>query len=253
MTKNNSDRKYYQIILDWFQEQLATGALRKGDRLPSERELAQRLQVSRVPVREAMLILEHNGIITSSPKGTFVACSSGCDTRRRELITYTNVEAVDILHQVANFYVGTKQSHDYGTGEIYTSVEVHLIKYIADHPGITVTALAMAHGKTKSAISQKLKKLENAGLFRREISQDNERVNHLYITEKGLALDRCHREYDDIHFEDTMASIREQFSPEEVSIAFQLLERWIEVRRQVQERRQLEEKKQKRLENDSAS
>ena len=124
MAKNNSDRKYYQIILDWFQEQLATGALKKGDRLPSERELAQRLQVSRVPVREAMLILEHTGIIASSPKGSFVVCSSGRDTHRRELMNYTNVEAVDILHQVANFYVGTKQSHDYGTGEVYTSVEV---------------------------------------------------------------------------------------------------------------------------------
>ncbi len=253
MAKNNSDRKYYQIILDWFQEQLATGALKKGDRLPSERELAQRLQVSRVPVREAMLILEHTGIIASSPKGSFVVCSSGRDTHRRELINYTNVEAVDILHQVANFYVGTKQSHDYGTGEVYTSVEVHLIKYIADHPGVTVTALAMAHGKTKSAISQKLKKLENAGLFRREISPENERVHHLYITEKGLVLDRNHREYDDIHFEDTMAFIREQFSSEEISIAFQLLERWIEVRRQVQERRRLEEEKQKRLKKNTTS
>ena len=54
-------------------------------------------------------------------------------------------------------------------------------------------------------------------------------------------------EYDDIHFEDTMAFIREQFSSEEISIAFQLLERWIEVRRQVQERRRLEEEKQKYL------
>ena len=208
MAKNNSDRKYYQIILDWFQEQLATGALKKGDRLPSERELAQRLQVSRVPVREAMLILEHTGIIASSPKGSFVVCSSGRDTHRRELINYTNVEAVDILHQVANFYVGTKQSHDYGTGEVYTSVE---------------------------------------------ISPENERVHHLYITEKGLVLDRNHREYDDIHFEDTMAFIREQFSSEEISIAFQLLERWIEVRRQVQERRRQEEEKQKRLKKNTTS
>ena len=66
-------------------------------------------------------------------------------------------------------------------------------------------------------------------------------------------LDRNHREYDDIHFEDTMAFIREQFSSEEISIAFQLLERWIEVRRQVQERRRQEEEKQKRLKKNTTS
>lgn len=49
---------------------------------------------------------------------------------------YSNVEAVDILHQVANLYISTKIPQDYGTGEEYTSVEVHTLKHIADNPGI---------------------------------------------------------------------------------------------------------------------
>ena len=50
--------------------------------------------------------------------------------------SYNDVEAVDILHHVSNFYISTKVPHDYGTGEAYTSVEVHTLKHIADHHGI---------------------------------------------------------------------------------------------------------------------
>lgn len=42
---------------------VAQGRLRPGDRLPSERELALRLQVSRNTLREALRTLEHAGII----------------------------------------------------------------------------------------------------------------------------------------------------------------------------------------------
>ena len=72
--------------------------------------------------------------------------------------SYNDVEAVDILHQVSNFYISTKVPHDYGTGEVYTSVEVHTLKHIADHHGITVTELARDYGKTKGAVSQILKR-----------------------------------------------------------------------------------------------
>ena len=42
---------------------------------------------------------------------------------------YSNAEAVDIIHQVANLYISTKVPRDYGTGEEYTSVEVHTLKH----------------------------------------------------------------------------------------------------------------------------
>ncbi len=159
---------------------------------------------------------------------------------------YDNVEAVDILHQVSNFYVSTKMPMDYGTGELYTSVEVHMLKYIADHPGITVTELAIDYGKTKGAISQMLKKIEDKGLIYREQDLSNDNRMLLYVTEKGELLDYVHRKYDMASFGESMNQVRALYSEEEIDLAFDILETWLNVRREVHqkrlERKRLEEK-----------
>lgn len=67
--KKQGSTKYYEIILDWFKSQIVSGELAAGDAIPSERELAARFGVSRVPVREALRILEYIGIIENTPDG----------------------------------------------------------------------------------------------------------------------------------------------------------------------------------------
>lgn len=59
-------RLYEKIILD-IQTMIRTGALQCGQKLPSERELADSFGVSRVPIREALKIMEYMGILDSSP------------------------------------------------------------------------------------------------------------------------------------------------------------------------------------------
>lgn len=161
---------------------------------------------------------------------------------------YSNVEAVDILHQVANFYVSTKVPLDYGTGEEFTAVEVHTLKHIADNPGITVTELARDYGKTKGAISQILKKVEGKGLIRREADPSNDNRALLYLTEKGRILDQAHRQYDEVSFGESMNQVRALLSDEEVNIAFQVLETWLKVRREVQQTRIERKKQEKKME-----
>ena len=63
MEKKASSNKYYETILDWFKSQIMSGELKEGDTIPSERELATRFGVSRVPVREALRILEYLSLI----------------------------------------------------------------------------------------------------------------------------------------------------------------------------------------------
>ena len=105
---------------------------------------------------------------------------------------YTIFEASDILHQVGELH-NTRVHIDYGTGEKFTSGEVHLLSYVVDNPGISVTRLAHDNGKTKGAISQMIKRLESKDLIRRESSPLSDRSVLLYPTEARLELHAAHK------------------------------------------------------------
>lgn len=67
----------YQLVVDRIEEQIVSGALRVGDRLPPERELAGLLGVSRPAVREGLRMLEAQGVLrmgvgTGPDSGTIV-------------------------------------------------------------------------------------------------------------------------------------------------------------------------------------
>ena len=55
----------YELVLERIETQIVSGALRAGQRLPPERELAALLGVSRPAVREALRILEAQGAVRS--------------------------------------------------------------------------------------------------------------------------------------------------------------------------------------------
>lgn len=55
----------HEQVLRAIEEQIASGNLRRGDRLPSERELADLLKVSRPSVREALRVLEWIGVVVA--------------------------------------------------------------------------------------------------------------------------------------------------------------------------------------------
>lgn len=157
--------------------------------------------------------------------------------------THDNVALTDLLHQVSAMYTGTKKPHDYGTGEDYTHTEVHLLKCIADHPGITVTEIAYNYAKTKGAISQILKKLIEKDLILQKPSTEmGDKRIFLYLTPRGEQLNACHIAYDEAHSGETMNLVRQLHSPEEIDIAFDVLSTWLACRRQVHERRRLARK-----------
>lgn len=57
----------YERIVEQVEEALFRGELRPGERLPSERELVTQFAVSRSTVREALRVLESNGVVRSRP------------------------------------------------------------------------------------------------------------------------------------------------------------------------------------------
>ncbi|MBP2451649.1 FadR/GntR family transcriptional regulator [Mycolicibacterium lutetiense] len=54
----------HELVVDQMRRALELGQFRPGDRLPSERELADMLDVSRTTVRAAVAVLEQEGLIT---------------------------------------------------------------------------------------------------------------------------------------------------------------------------------------------
>lgn len=73
MFKPVKTKKVYEEIIGQIKKLIIDGKLQPGDKLLSERELAERLNVSRASVREAFSALEIMGIITIRPgEGSFV-------------------------------------------------------------------------------------------------------------------------------------------------------------------------------------
>jgi GntR family transcriptional repressor for pyruvate dehydrogenase complex len=77
MFKPIKAQKNYEEIIKQVKKLIIDGNLHPGDKLPSERELAERLEVSRTSVREAFSALEMMGIININPgEGSFVKQAS---------------------------------------------------------------------------------------------------------------------------------------------------------------------------------
>src|ERR1700681_2687743 len=65
--------RLYEQIVQQIEDSVLNGSLKPGDQLPAERELAQRLGVSRTAVREAVKALREKGLVEAySGRGTFV-------------------------------------------------------------------------------------------------------------------------------------------------------------------------------------
>src|SRR6266536_264096 len=65
--------RVFEQIAEQIEKRILDGELRSGDRLPTERELAEQFHVSRTAVREAMKILSQKGLVDMRPgRGTIV-------------------------------------------------------------------------------------------------------------------------------------------------------------------------------------
>lgn len=63
-----------QQVARKLQEMIRGGELKLGEKLPSQRQLAERLNISRPTLREALLTLETLGLVRTLPaRGTFIA------------------------------------------------------------------------------------------------------------------------------------------------------------------------------------
>lgn len=112
-------------------------------------------------------------------------------------------EMVDIANALSRFvlmYYGyMSNARDYGTGDLVSAIEIHVLSRIHECPGVTVTALAHYWNRTKGAISQTVTKLEKKGFVERRKKEGDAKMVYLYCTEAGESLSRAHDDYDAKH------------------------------------------------------
>lgn len=86
-TYRAKNKKTYQYVFDYFFEQIFSGELKLNDKIPPEREIAEKLDVSRNSIREVMHMLELNGILECRQgSGNYIRCEP-----QEYMVKFTNM------------------------------------------------------------------------------------------------------------------------------------------------------------------
>lgn len=126
----------------------------------------------------------------------------------------------DLVYDFVQSYIkDMNQPKDYGNGELVYMIEAHVIKYIAENPGVTVTDISNYWKRTKSTVSIQITKLEKNGYVTRKQDETNLKRYNIYLTEKGEILNKLHHDYDTNNIEIMMKYLLEKHTMEEI-IAF---------------------------------
>lgn len=133
------------LVLDQIRGQIRAGRLRSGDRLPSERELATAMGVSRVAVREAVGVLKALGVARTATgsgpdAGTFLhAAPADALTRLIELhVLLASVSTEDLVRaRVALERESARLAAEHAGDDDWARMREHLAVMAAPEIGVT--------------------------------------------------------------------------------------------------------------------
>lgn len=111
-----------------------------------------------------------------------------------------------------------------------TSVEVHTLTMIEDNPGITISEVAVKWDRTKSTVSENIKKLEQKKLIYRVQDEKDAKIKRLYLTERGLEISRAHKAADCQGILTMNQTILERCSQEDLNTFYRVMEIYYQVR-----------------------
>ena len=94
---------------------------------------------------------------------------------------------------------------------------------IESQPGVTISALAQMWNRTKSAVSQNVKRLEEKKLVYRVQDESNGKIFHLYPTQEGTYLSLAHKYFDNRDILQTQQDLLELCTMEEIDTFYKVL------------------------------
>lgn len=154
----------YEVAARWVEERVLAGELTVGDHLPSERDLAVQLGVSRAAVREAVRTLEAQGVLRSAVGAgatggtTITALTSGALTRLlRVHVALASFPLPDVIE----------------------------VRVALERLSVRLAAMNAGRGRGRDDLARRLVDLEVAATRGRESFNDADAAFHVAIAEAG--------------------------------------------------------------------
>ena len=107
----------YEQIIDYVKKSIARGELQPGDKLPSQREMAHRVEVNPNTIQRAYREMESLGLVeTKRGKGTFIVDSVKVIEKINE----------DMASEAISYFVNEMKSLGFSNGEIMNMLKSEL-------------------------------------------------------------------------------------------------------------------------------
>jgi len=109
--------------------------------------------------------------------------------KKEKLIIHGKFQSIMNLSQQLE-----KAPKKFGTEELLSRSEIHLIEIIGDNEGLSVTDIGRYLGVTKGAVSQSLKRLEAKGFSLKRTDPENLSRSIVMLTAKGFTAFWAHKQ-----------------------------------------------------------
>jgi DNA-binding LacI/PurR family transcriptional regulator len=116
----------YALIVDYIKNEIRSGRLKPGDKVPSENELARKFNVNRLTARKALEVLEYEGLVTRiQGLGTFVSSLQNSLRGKKVGVLITNYQDTrgsllfGVVKTLQNFAINAVPVFDIGTAPLH--------------------------------------------------------------------------------------------------------------------------------------
>lgn len=164
----DSSRTKYERIQDHLKKQIKEGHIQPGSALPSEQQLANLFESARSTVRQAMSMLEREGLVSRvQGKGTFVH-----ENARQRLSNGLDILALVIPELVSGYYPSLQHSFEESASQSQNQMLVCCTRNNVDKQGNVILQLidnqvggvAIVPASTPPTPSYQIRQLQKAGI-----------------------------------------------------------------------------------------
>lgn len=121
------------------------------------------------------------------------------------------------------------RKRSYGDEENLTLVELMLLLTIYENEGITATEISKKWKKTKGAVSQMLKKLEEKELIIKKRDVHDAKIYGLFLTTKGKHIIEEFDQQDTVESPIILDKMREEFTEEQIRDFYCVMRKYSEI------------------------